>query len=196
MTKIWAIILAAGASTRMHRQKLLLPYRDKTIVETVIDNAMCLVDKNIVVVVGANKEEIISQIGNRPVNYCVNKNFMDGMLSSVICGFKALPKDADAAMIFLGDQPQIPKNAAQKVIEAWQRNEKGIVIPTFNGRRGHPVLFETNYRSKIEKLNPEEGLRSLSRKFKEDVLEVDCNISEILRDIDTPEEYNLEINKL
>jgi molybdenum cofactor cytidylyltransferase len=151
---------------------------------------------DIVVVVGANKEEIISQIGNRPVNYCVNKNFMDGMLSSVICGFKALPKDAEAAMIFLGDQPQIPKNAAQKVIKAWQQSEKGIVIPTYTGRRGHPVLFETNYRSEIEKLNPEEGLRSLSRKFKEDVLEVDCNISEILRDIDTPEEYNLEINKL
>jgi len=195
MKQIWAIILAAGASTRMKRQKLLLPFGDKSIIETVIDNAMFSVDKNILVVLGANKEEIISRIGNRPVKSCVNKNFTDGMLSSIIVGFKALPKDASAALIFLGDQPQIPQNAAKNVIEAWKKNNKGIIIPTYKGRRGHPSLIETRYIPEIENLNPEKGLRSLFRKFENDVLNVECNFAEILRDIDTPEEYKLEMNK-
>jgi len=196
MTDVWAIILAAGASTRMGKQKMLLPFQDKTIIETVIDTAARNVEGNLMVVVGSNKEEIIRQIGNRTVKYCVNKYFMDGMLSSVICGFKALPDGASAVLIFLGDQPQIPKEAGDIVTKTWQQNKKGIVIPTFEGRRGHPTLIETKYINDIVNLDPAKGLRSLFRKFKEDVLEVECNIPEILRDIDTPEEYQKEISKV
>lgn len=195
MNEIWAIILAAGASTRMHQQKLLLPFQDKTIIETVIDNAALEVDKNIMIVLGSHREEIVGQIGNRSVNYCVNEDFMDGMLSSVICGYNALPVNAKATLIFLGDQPQIPKQVPKIVIEAWQQNNKGIVIPTYKGKRGHPCLIETKYKYEIEKLDPAKGLRMLSQKFKDDVFEVECNIPEILRDIDTPEEYKMVINK-
>jgi molybdenum cofactor cytidylyltransferase len=106
-----------------------------------------------------------------------------------------LPKSASVALLFLGDQPQIPRTVTDKVIETWRRNNKGIVIPTFDGRRGHPGLFETKYVPEIEKLNPTKGLRTLSEKYKNDVLEVECNIPAILRDIDTPEEYQMEINK-
>jgi molybdenum cofactor cytidylyltransferase len=117
------------------------------------------------------------------------------MLSSVICGFRTLPEEAKAALIFLADQPQIPSPVTDLVIETWQKSGKGIVIPTFNGRRGHPVLIETRYKTEIEKLDPEKGLRVLAEKFKNDVYEVECSIPEILRDIDTPEDYENEINK-
>ena len=124
----------------------------------------------------------------------MNQNYAEGMLSSVICGFRALPAEADAALVFLGDQPQIPGEVTRLVIEAWQNSGKGIIIPITNGRRGHPVLIETKYKSEIEKLNPEKGLRQLMEKFAEDVFEAECNLPEILRDIDTPEEYSREIN--
>jgi len=117
------------------------------------------------------------------------------MLSSVICGFRALPNGAKAALIFLGDQPQIPSRVTDLVITAWIQSKKGIIMPTFNGRRGHPALIETRYKTEIERLDPEKGLRTLSEKFKEDVFEVECSIPEILRDIDTPEEYEYEISK-
>ncbi len=68
-------------------------------------------------------------------------------------------------------------------------------MPMFNGRRGHPALIETRYKTEIESLDPENGLRALAEKFKDDVYEVECNIPEILRDIDTPEDYENEINK-
>jgi molybdenum cofactor cytidylyltransferase len=194
MNEVWAIILAAGASTRMKRQKLLLPYNGKTIIEKVVENAARSVNTNILVVLGSHREQIQEQIVNYQVNFCVNENYMDGMLSSAICGFRALPASAKAALIFLGDQPQIPSEVAGLVIETWLQSKKGIVMPTFNGRRGHPVLIETRYITEIEKLDPNKGLRTLSEIFKDDVIEVECDVPEILRDIDTPEEYE-EISK-
>lgn len=195
MNEIWAIILAAGASTRMKRQKLLLPFNGKTIIETVVENVAKVVGSNIMVVLGSHSEEIKSLIENRNVRFCKNENYLNGMLSSAICGFRALPREAKAALVFLGDQPQIPPQAVNLVIDAWNQSKKGIVMPTFNGRRGHPVLIETRYKSEIEKLDPERGLKTLSEKYKDDVFEVECKIPEILRDIDTPEEYQFEINK-
>ncbi len=195
MNEIWAIILAAGASTRMQKQKLLLPFNGKTIIETVVENAAVAVNSNIVVVLGSHREEISQKIEPRDVKLCINENYPEGMLSSVICGFRALPDEAKAALVFLGDQPQIPPAVAKMVVGAWKQSGKGIVIPAVQQRRGHPVLIETRYKAEIEMLNPEKGLRMLMEKFKNDVCEVECEIHEILKDIDTPEEYNAETSK-
>jgi molybdenum cofactor cytidylyltransferase len=178
----------------MKKQKMLLTYNGSTIVETVVKNASVAVKKNIVVVLGSQRVEIASQLESAKVKTCINYNYLDGMLSSVVCGFRALPESAKAALVFLGDQPQISGQVAQKVIEAWLRSDKGIVIPAFNRRRGHPALIETKYKTEIENLDTEKGLRSLYQKFTSDILEVECNFPEILRDIDTPEDYKMEIN--
>jgi molybdenum cofactor cytidylyltransferase len=193
MNEIWAIVLAAGASSRMEQQKLLLPFQESTVIEKVIRLAEHVVKSNIVVVLGADHEKVRRQTGNPDLKYAVNENFKDGMLSSVICGFEALPENARAAVLFLGDQPQIPADVPLQVVSAWREKNKGIVIPACSGKRGHPVLIETRYKDEIKKLDPEKGLRILSEKFKTDVYEVECNAPEILRDIDTPEDYANEI---
>ena len=195
MDNIWGIILAAGASTRMKKQKMLLPFNGKTIIETVIEKVEFFLQKNMIVVVGADKEKIKKQIKNIRAKIVVNDNYNEGMLSSVVCGLKALPESADAVLVFLGDQPHIPSEIIEKVIMDWKNTSKGILIPSTNGRRGHPLLIGAKYFTEIEKLDPQKGLRKLSEKFKKDVLEVKCNFPGILRDIDTPEEYELEINK-
>jgi len=189
MDNIWAVILAAGASTRMKTQKLLLPYQGKTVIEAVVQNARSLVHDNIVVVLGSHHEEIQRQINIDSLIYVVNNHFMDGMHTSVICGFGAVPGDARAILVFLGDQPHIPSVVARNLIEAWERNNKGIVIPVYGGRRGHPVLFSSRYLPGMENLDPETGLRSVISKNEEDILEVECNIPEILTDMDTPDDY-------
>ena len=195
MNDVWAIILAAGASTRMNRQKLLLPFKGKTMIEVVVKTAVKSVSSNVMVVLGSHKEEIRQKLVNYSVQYCINENYLNGMLSSAICGFRALPVEARAALIFLGDQPQIPFQATDFVTEGWKQSGKGIVMPVFNGRRGHPVLIETRFKAEIEKLDPNKGLRALAQKFNNEVYEVECDIPEILRDIDTPEEYEKEIIK-
>jgi len=195
MSDVWAIVLAAGASSRMGTQKLLLPFGGKTVIEKVIEQVESVVKSNILVVLGSHRDEIRNKIGRPQVKYIHNELYMEGMLSSVICGFKALPDDVKAALLYLGDQPQIPSGIALQVISAWRQSGKGIVIPVFSGKRGHPVLIETRYMKEIEQLDPEQGLRMLSKKFSSDVQEVECTSQEILRDIDTPEDYQQEINK-
>lgn len=195
MNKVWAIVLAAGKSTRMKQQKLLMPFNGKTIVETVIGKIRPVLKSNILIVLGSHYDEISRIINRLPVKSCFNKNFENGMLSSVICGYNSLPENADAALVFLGDQPQISTEVIQAVINAWKQSEKGIVIPTFNGKRGHPVLIETGYTAEINQLDPEKGLRQLMQKNADDIFEVEIEGAEILRDIDTPEDYEFEIKK-
>lgn len=195
MDNIWAIVLAAGKSTRMKQQKLLMPFNGKTIVETVISKIIPVLKSNIMVVLGSNRAEIIEKINPFQVESCFNINYDKGMLSSVVCGFNSIPESAEAALVFLGDQPQISKKVIWNVINTWKASEKGMIIPTFNGRRGHPVLIETKYIEEINRLDPEKGLRQLMQKFSKDIAEVEVAEAEILRDIDTPEDYKFEIEK-
>jgi molybdenum cofactor cytidylyltransferase len=196
MSDIWGIVLAAGESKRMKTQKLLLPFAGKTMIEKVVENiAESSIDK-ILVVVGSHSDEIIEATAHLRVKHCYNENFQQGMLSSVKCGIKALPQVYDAVMIFLGDQPQIPINVVNLVIETYRRSDKGIVIPTYRKKRGHPLLIDRKYREEIEQLDEQEGLRALSLKYAVDVLEIETNIPEILRDIDTREDYANTIKQM
>ncbi len=152
----WALILAAGSSRRMGNQKLLLPFGKSTMIETVIDNVLKSSIDHVMVVLGANQEEIMNNIGNLPVQFCYNKEHENGMLSSVICGIRALPQEAVATLIFLGDQPGIPPALTNRVIDAYNEELVGIVIPVHDHRRGHPLLVDMKYRKEIEQLDLEE----------------------------------------
>jgi len=196
MHEIWGIVLAAGESKRMKVQKLLLPYQGKTMIEKVIENVTNSEIDRTLVVVGCNKDEMMGVISHLPVSHCNNDNYKQGMLSSVKTGFRSLPETFDAALVFQGDQPMVTAEAVNIVIRAYRQSHQGIVIPVFQKRRGHPLLISSKYREEIEKIEDQEGLRGLARKFPEDVLEVEVNLPGILRDIDTPEEYMNAINQI
>ncbi|MGM0620522.1 MAG: nucleotidyltransferase family protein [Bacteroidota bacterium] len=195
MNEIWGIVLAAGSSTRMKKQKLLLPFKGKTIIETVIDSIVPALHTNIVVVLGANHNEISTEISKFQVKLVKNRNHLSGMLSSVICGIGSLPESSKAVLVYLGDQPQIKTDVTFKVVDAYNKSGKGIVIPVYKGKRGHPVLIDMKYRTEIMQLDPQKGLRQLMEKFRTDVHEEECGKPEILRDIDTPDDYDFETNK-
>jgi molybdenum cofactor cytidylyltransferase len=196
MGEIWAVILAAGESKRMGLPKMLLTFSGRTMIEKVITNVSeSKIDKKIVVL-GAYREALVELISKLPVKYCYNDNYKKGMLSSVQCGFRNLSSVCRAVLVFQGDQPLITSNAINEVIEAYLSSGKGIVIPVYKGRRGHPLLIDIKYRDEIEKLNPDKGLRSLACMFSDDVLEVDTNESGILTDFDTYEQYKKELIKL
>ena len=195
MNDIWAIILAAGESRRMGSPKMLLTFHGRTMIENVIENVSGSKVGNILVVLGAEKESLVNQISRMDVKYCYNDDYKDGMLSSVKCGFRNLPSEYNAALVFQGDQPLITPASINIVIEAYVSSGKGIVIPVYKKKRGHPVLINIKYREEIEKLSPAEGLRSLAYKFYEDVLEIETNEAGILRDFNTYEEYKKGINQ-
>jgi molybdenum cofactor cytidylyltransferase len=196
MNKFWAIILAAGESTRMGFPKMLLTFNETTMIEKVIANVTESKVDNIIVVLGAYCDELIKLIGKLDVKWCYNENFKKGMLSSVQCGFRNLPSDYRSVLVFQGDQPLISSGSINTVIEAYISSGKGIIIPVYIGKRGHPILIGSKYGNEIEKLSPERGLRSLAEKFSYDVLEVDTNEAGILTDFDTYDEYKNGINQI
>lgn len=174
----------------MGRSKQLLPFANKTILEAVIDHITHSVVDEILVVLGSNREKIEAVIEDLPVKRVYNPHFKEGMLSSVQKGFNSLPEEAETVLVFLGDQPMIPSSVIDQIVRAYQSTEKGIIIPVYDQRRGHPVLISTKYREEVAHLNPQVGLRELIHNHPDDILEVDLDSSSILEDIDTPEDYN------
>ncbi|TFG40963.1 MAG: nucleotidyltransferase family protein [Bacteroidia bacterium] len=195
MGEIWAIILAAGESKRMKVPKMLLPFHGKTMIEKVIENVTRSEVFNILVVLGSYRDEIIGSISHLHVNHCYNENYKKGMLSSVQCGFKNLPADFNAVLVFPGDQPFIEYDVINLIIRSYRETGKGIIIPVFRNKRGHPLLISRKYRDVIDTLDENEGLRLLPDLHKADVLEVKTNSRGILKDFDTKEDYLNELNK-
>jgi len=186
---IQAVILAAGKSERMGSPKPLLPWGKRTLIEAIIDGiARSLTDETLVVL-GAARDVIEPVIAKYRVGRVFNPDYERGMLSSIRRGLGAVSPRARAVLFFLGDQLPPHPAVINKLICAYHNTGKGIVLPVYGGRRGHPVLIDLKFASEIRVLNPEIGLRQLMRDHPEDVLEVRTKSSRILQDIDTLEDY-------
>ena len=196
MDEIWAIVLAAGESRRMGSPKMILPFKGSTILGNVIRNITGSRVDNIIVVLGAEKQKIIQLLKKTSVYFCINDNYKEGMLSSVICGVRNLPPDLRAVLVFPGDQPLIAPETINLLIEVYRSSGKGILIPVCEKQRGHPVLLDKKYLNEISGLDHSEGLRSIFSKYPEDVIEVETSDSGILKDIDTYSEYQNEISNI
>lgn len=173
----------------MGRPKQLLPFENRTIIETVIGRILQSSVDETLVVLGSNRVEIEEVIQNLPVRCVYNPRFKTGMLSSVQRGFVSVPDDVEAILIFLGDQPSIQSFIIDQIISAHRESEKGMVLPVFDQKRGHPVLISTKYRPEVAALDPNIGLKGLMHNHPDDILEVELDSSSILEDIDTPEDY-------
>ncbi len=186
---IAAIVLAAGASSRMGRTKLTLPYGDSTILETVIRALEAAGIEAITVVLGRNWEEVYAEIEDLDVEVFVNPRPEWGMASSAQWALAQMRDDIDAFLIVLGDQPQIQTSTIKEVLRAAAMSNQGILVPTFEGKRGHPVLFRSKYKKAILALPDNVGLNEVLKQSADDVREVAMDTETILKDIDTPEDY-------
>jgi molybdenum cofactor cytidylyltransferase len=196
MDNLWAIILAGGESRRMGTPKMLLPFHGSTMLEKVIELVKGSGIQNIIVVLGAERERISELLKSKNVKICYNERYTEGMLSSVICGISCLPGDAEAVLVFQGDEPLIRSSSVRKVVDAFRSAQNGLVIPVFEKRRGHPLLIAAKYMKEVPGIDPSRGLRALAEKHTGDVKEVDVDDPGILKDFDTFEEYTKEINQI
>lgn len=195
--QIYGLVLAAGMARRMGTTKQLLPFGDKTVLQTVVDTLLRARLAGVAVVLGHDAEVVRESLRERPVQFCVNEAYREGMFSSVLCGLRGLPANADAALIALGDQPQIALNAVRAVLRAYREGDKGIVIPVSGGRRGHPVLINlSRYQREILSLSGDQGLKPVVRGYPVDTLEVPVDDEGILRDLDTPADYRAEVARM
>ena len=183
------ILLAAGLSTRMGAPKQLLPFGESTIIETVVDNMLGAKFDEVIVVVGHRAAEIQKQLGTRLIKTVFNPDYRDGMLTSAQTGIRAL-ETSDAFALMLVDQPFITSALIDQVVDAYQRTEEGIVLPSYNYKRGHPVIFDQRYAREILNLGMESGgVRTLLKKYDDDIHYVTVDTDCVLRDIDYREDY-------
>jgi molybdenum cofactor cytidylyltransferase len=186
---IWAVVLAAGESKRMGRPKLVMPFSSSTIIGDVISNIPGDIVEGKILVLGGWMDEILEATAGLKVKHCFNEDYKRGMLTSVRCGIKALPEDAQAVLFYPGDHPGIPRAVTVSLIRAREETGKGILISVHDGKRGHPILIDKKYFSEINTLDEKIGLRELSLRHPDDIFETETGSKIVLRDIDTPEDY-------
>lgn len=193
---IGAIVLAAGESTRMGTQKLLLPYAGSTVIEKIVDQVLLSGVDTCVVVTGHEPERIRECLGARDLLFAQNDRYRDGMLSSVRAGLAASDESWKAAVIVLGDQPSLRAETINVLIESHATRPEDIVVPAFEGRRGHPLLVPSRFREEIMERFGETGLRGLLHLHPESVTELRVDSAAILEDMDYPEDYQRAIETL
>jgi molybdenum cofactor cytidylyltransferase len=118
------------------------------------------------------------------------------MLSSVRCGLRALPPDCEAVLIALGDQPSITADLVARIVHAFYASGRGIIVPVHGGKRGHPLLFSARYSQEVLTRYDDLGLRGLLRAHPEDVFELPADSASVLSDMDYPEDYQREQDRL
>ena len=174
----------------MGEPKQLLPFGNSTIIETAIGNMLGSTLDEVIVIIGHESERVRRKIQNKPVKVLFNPDYQEGMLTSAQCGVQALPEWADAFALMLVDQPFITPDLINRVVDAYNGTDKGIALPSYNYRRGHPVIFNRRYASDILALKAEsDGIRSLFRKNADDIHYVIVDTNRVLKDIDYRKDY-------
>ena len=180
---VTAIVPAGGASTRFRgSNKLLMPLGGTTILERTVERARASSLDDIIVVTGFDRKRVETAMKYMDIRTVFNPDFEDGMSSSIVSGVRAAAPDHDI-LIWPGDMPLIDPKTVVVVVKRGKHD--AIVIPVFGGRRGHPVLFGSAFRSDLLSLSDDRGARSVLERHRESMVEAAVSDPGIHRDVDT-----------
>ena len=190
MNDIFLLVLSAGASRRMGKVKALLPWGSKNLILHQLQIALEINDK-VGVVLGAHAKRVKETIHSLAVSYFINPNWDEGMGNSLAFGTRAIlemyPK-TKGLLILTVDQPLINKTHLDKMLAAFKPQQKQIIVSESDqGWQGVPVLFDAYYFDELQKLTGDQGAKSLTKKYHENILPISGG--NLLIDIDTPEAY-------
>jgi molybdenum cofactor cytidylyltransferase len=186
VSHIAAILLAAGQSKRMGAFKPLLPFGNTTVIERCIDYLREGGVETIVVVLGHRADEVRERLERHHVSFALNPDPASEMGASIAAGVRELPETARATLIALSDHPAVPASVVSKLIEAWTNGAR-LVIPAWQGRGGHPVLVDLEFKPELLKLSS--GLRALFEAHRQEVQRLEVDSPFIARDMDTWDDY-------
>ena len=187
--RVAALVLAAGRSRRMGEQNKLLAELDGVpLVVRAVDTALASRVRPVIVVTGHMAEEVRSALTERSVTFVHNPEWSAGMSTSLRVGIGALPADVDAALICLGDMPRVTPAHLEAVLDAYDpAADATIVVPTFQRKRGNPVLFARRHFAELTALEGDVGARALIDQHLDAVRFVPVDDGGITVDVDTPE---------
>jgi molybdenum cofactor cytidylyltransferase len=183
-----AIVLAAGMSRRMGVPKQLLRVGDKTILERTLENVRASNASEIVLVLGHAADEIQKRIATQDLKIVLNHGYEQGMGTSLRSGLMEVTADVKAAIIVLADQPWISAGTLNRLIACHQERKPQIIIPTYRGFRGNPVLLDRSVFAEVQSLNGDVGCRAIFGDHTEGIVKLAVDDPGILLDIDSHED--------
>lgn len=189
--KTGIIILAAGSSSRLGRPKQLLDYKGKTLLQTVIYEALKTDHKPVIVVLGAHAQEIAALHKHNQINIVINKNWKNGLASSIVAGVSTMIKlhnEIESIIIVVADQVFIKKSNFNNLIKKQKETGKNIIASAYDGTIGTPVLFKKDYFEALLSLKGTEGAKNILKQSAQDLETVFFEQGGI--DIDTETDYN------
>ncbi|MDZ7673217.1 MAG: nucleotidyltransferase family protein [Halanaerobiales bacterium] len=189
-----AVILAAGEADRMGKLKQLLPWKEKTILETVIDNVLDSkhIDDEIRIVLGAQADRVkdkISYNSDKRIIIKENPDYKEGMSTSLKKGIEHLSESTKYLVIFLGDQPLITPDIFDNIINRFEEISAEIMLPVYNKKPGHPVIISTEYLPEINKLEGPMGLKPFLDSHKDIVKHYPVENNKVIIDLDYYDDY-------
>jgi molybdenum cofactor cytidylyltransferase len=183
--KLAGLILAAGRSSRMGRDKALLPYGNATFLSSLVEVLRSRLDP-VIVVLGHHAEEIRpAAAGARVV---VNEGYDRGMLSSLQTGLRAMPEGTEAVAFTLVDHPGVSSSTLAQLIEAFETSGAPVAIPLYRGERGHPVIVSRGVMAELLALPSEGSPKEILRARYSEAVFVEVEDPAVVADIDRPED--------
>jgi molybdenum cofactor cytidylyltransferase len=185
------VLLAAGKSSRLGQAKQLLDFKGKSLVKRAASIALEISDK-LIVVTGAQEEKIKEELAGLSAFICINKNYEEGIASSIHAGLIAVQEkfpQINAVMFIVCDQPFISVSLLKELIEVSELKNKGIAASSYGGTLGTPVLFRKEYFSNLLQLKDDQGAKKIIQGNMDDVATVDFPKGII--DIDTFDDYEM-----
>jgi molybdenum cofactor cytidylyltransferase len=185
-----AIVLAAGRSRRMapHNKLLIADKAGKPMIARVVDNVLSSKARPVLVVTGHQADQIEHALAGRPVHYVPAADYAEGLSASLRAGIAAVPSECAAAIVCLGDMPLVTGRMIDRLMQMYDPDEgRLIVMPTFRGKQGNPMLWDRRFFPEILAISGDSGARFLVGKHNEAMVEVEMADDAVLRDFDTTE---------
>jgi molybdenum cofactor cytidylyltransferase len=190
------IILAAGSSARFGNIKQLLHFNGKTLLQNAVDEATEAGAEPVVVVTGANAEEVSENIDQERVRIILNERWQEGMASSIVAGVHAAityNNDIEKIIITVSDQPFVSSSVLNQLCKTRDESAQHIIASAYAGTIGTPALFTQKYFDALLGLEGDEGAKKILLANKDDVATIDFPQGNI--DIDTQKDYDDLLNK-
>lgn len=188
------VVLAAGLSTRFVGNKLLACIHDMTVIRRVVTIALKSKANEVVVVTGNDADKIKEELNGLNCKFVHNKKFIDGQSSSVKVGVDYVRYRSEAVLILPADVALITRESIDKVIDEYMSERNRIVVATYKGTGGHPILFDQTLYDEIMKIDEKtSGLKAVINRNRHFVKRVEIDSEEVLLDFDTVEDFKKHV---
>ena len=198
-----AVILAAGMSTRMGQNKLLLNFREKPLIVHAVDTLLASDIDEVIVILGHETERMRDQLEGsiglankaapeKPVRLVQNPDYQNGLSTSVRTGVEAVSRQANGIMIYLADQPLLEPEDVNRIVAGFaaaKEVNKSIVVPFFRGGRGNPVILDASLRDSILGIVGDVGCKGVIKRYPEKVYAIEMENDHVVRDVDDVQAY-------